>query len=94
MMMMQNCYTREGWGVPNKNGSLFITGGGAYNNFLISRMQHHLPKMELIIPAAEILEFKEALIFGLLACILFRGRPLRLIASFTMPTFSTLIQVF
>jgi anhydro-N-acetylmuramic acid kinase len=59
--------------LPNKNGNLFITGGGAYNDFLIERIQHHLPKMKIIIPGAKILEFKEALIFGLLGVLKLRG---------------------
>jgi anhydro-N-acetylmuramic acid kinase len=59
--------------LPNKNGSLFITGGGAYNDFLIERIQYHLPKMKLIIPSAKILEFKEALIFALLGVLKLRG---------------------
>jgi anhydro-N-acetylmuramic acid kinase len=59
--------------LPNKNGSLFITGGGAYNDFLIERIQHHVPRMKLIIPSAKILEFKEALIFALLGVLKLRG---------------------
>lgn len=59
--------------LPNKNESLFITGGGAYNDFLIERIQYHLPKMKIIIPGAKILEFKEALIFGLLGVLKLRG---------------------
>ena len=52
--------------LPSKNGKLLVTGGGAYNTFLMERMQFHLPTMKIIIPDAEILEFKEALIFALL----------------------------
>lgn len=59
--------------LPNKNERLFITGGGAYNDFLIERIQYHLPKMKIIIPGAKILEFKEALIFGLLGVLKLRG---------------------
>jgi anhydro-N-acetylmuramic acid kinase len=56
----------------DKRGSLFITGGGAYNDFLIERMQFYLPEMKLIIPESKILEFKEALIFGLLGVLKLR----------------------
>lgn len=59
--------------LPNKNGSLFITGGGAYNDFLIERIHYHLPEMKIIIPSAKILEFKEALIFSLLGVLKLRG---------------------
>lgn len=58
--------------LPIKNGKLLVTGGGAYNTFLLERMQFHLPTMELIIPDAEILEFKEALIFALLGVLKLR----------------------
>ena len=56
----------------DKNKTLFITGGGAYNEFLIERIQSHLPEMKIIIPSAEILEFKEALIFALLGVLKLR----------------------
>jgi len=44
---------------------LLITGGGVYNSFLIKRIKH-FSKVEVVIPNNEIVEFKEALIFGLL----------------------------
>ena len=59
--------------LPNKHGKLLITGGGAYNDFLIERMQFHLPKIEIIIPDNKTLEFKEALIFGLLGVLKLRN---------------------
>ena len=52
---------------------LFITGGGAYNDFLIELIQFYLPEMKIIIPEAKILEFKEALIFALLGVLKLRG---------------------
>ena len=42
-----------------------ITGGGAYNDYLIQNIKD-LTKAEIIIPNKEIIEFKEALIFGFL----------------------------
>jgi len=59
--------------LPEKNGRLLITGGGAYNEFLIERVQHHLPEMQIVIPGSQILEFKEALIFALLGVLKLRG---------------------
>ncbi len=59
--------------LPKKSGSLFITGGGAYNTFLIERIQFHLPEMKIIIPEKKILEFKEALIFALLGVLKLRN---------------------
>lgn len=58
--------------LPNKKGRVLITGGGAYNDFIIDRIQSNLPEMEIIIPSAKILEFKEALIFALLGVLKLR----------------------
>jgi hypothetical protein len=45
--------------LPRKKGTLFITGGGAYNDFLIERIQFHFDK--IIIPENTILEFSVSL---------------------------------
>jgi anhydro-N-acetylmuramic acid kinase len=58
--------------LPNKTGKILITGGGAYNDFLIERMQFHLPNIKIIIPDNKTLEFKEALIFALLGVLKLR----------------------
>jgi anhydro-N-acetylmuramic acid kinase len=42
-----------------------ITGGGAYNDYLIQNIID-LTESEIIIPSSEIIEYKEALIFGFL----------------------------
>ncbi len=59
--------------LPDKSGIMMISGGGAYNTFLIDKIRHYLPEMELKIPDAKILEFKEALIFGLLGVLRLRN---------------------
>jgi anhydro-N-acetylmuramic acid kinase len=59
--------------LDKKEGKIFVTGGGAYNDFLTERLQFHLPKIKIIIPESKILEFKEALIFGLLGVLKLRG---------------------
>lgn len=59
--------------LPIKSGKLFTTGGGAYNDFLIERMQFHLPNIKIIIPDNKTLEFKEALIFALLGVLKLRN---------------------
>ena len=48
-----------------KDATLFITGGGVYNLFLIERLKQ-LSTVEIIIPSNEIVEYKEALIFAFL----------------------------
>ncbi|WP_298151699.1 anhydro-N-acetylmuramic acid kinase [Flavobacterium sp.] len=59
--------------LPGQSGKMLVTGGGAYNDFLIGRIKHHLPKMEIVIPDSKILEYKEALIFGLLGVLKLRN---------------------
>jgi anhydro-N-acetylmuramic acid kinase len=48
-----------------KPGSCLITGGGAYNGALIDAIKRH-STCEIEIPSNEIIEFKEAIVFGLL----------------------------
>lgn len=45
---------------------IFISGGGAKNNFLIDRMQYYIPEIKTVIPNNLIIDFKEALIFAFL----------------------------
>lgn len=59
--------------LTTKKGSLYITGGGAYNVFLIERIQFHLPIFEIIVPDKKTIEFKEALIFALLGVLRLRN---------------------
>jgi anhydro-N-acetylmuramic acid kinase len=43
--------------------NMLITGGGAFNSFLVNRLRS-LTKQELILPPSNLIEFKEALIFA------------------------------
>lgn len=49
----------------NAKETVLVTGGGAYNIYLIERIKLHL-KQIIVIPENEIIEYKEALIFALL----------------------------
>lgn len=53
---------------------LFITGGGAFNSFLIKRLQENLEQInfEIIIPAEDVVKYKEALIMALLGALRWR----------------------
>ncbi len=68
--------------LPQEKATIFITGGGAYNDFLIEAIQSYLPNIEIIIPENKILEYKEALIFGLLGVLKLREE-INVLASVT-----------
>jgi len=52
--------------------SVLITGGGVYNQYLISRLKS-LAEVVIVIPSSELIEYKEALIFGLLGVLKLRN---------------------
>lgn len=68
--------------LPKKTGRLLATGGGAYNDFLMERMQFHLPEMTFEIPDDKTIQYKEALIFGLLGVLKLRNE-INVLASVT-----------
>ena len=53
------------------NATVLVTGGGVYNSYLISRLKTHT-KQTILIPKNEVVEYKEALIFGLLGILKIR----------------------
>jgi len=55
-----------------EGSTVLVTGGGAYNNYLMSRIRQ-CGKFNVIIPSTELIEFKEALIFGLLGVLKLRN---------------------
>lgn len=59
--------------LKNKSkGKMLITGGGAYNAFLIECIKKHTAH-EIIIPDKNTIEYKEALIFAFLGVLRIRG---------------------
>lgn len=48
-----------------KDNKVLVTGGGAYNTFLIDLIKKH-SECKIIIPSNEVIEFKEALLFAFL----------------------------
>ena len=46
-------------GQQTSHRSIFITGGGALNSYLISRMMHYSPDIEFILPSKQVIEYKE-----------------------------------
>jgi anhydro-N-acetylmuramic acid kinase len=56
----------------NYGKQVLLTGGGAFNIFLINRLKFY-SSAELVIPVPLLINFKEALIFALLGVLRFRG---------------------
>jgi anhydro-N-acetylmuramic acid kinase len=52
--------------------SVLVTGGGAFNSFLISSIKDKT-NCEIIIPGTDIVNFKEAIIFAFLSVLKLRG---------------------
>jgi anhydro-N-acetylmuramic acid kinase len=62
-------------GLPNAR--MLVTGGGAFNRFLVERLRYYLEPMrvEVDIPAPVLVNFKEALIMALLGVLRWRDEP-------------------
>lgn len=57
---------------PTFNLKLLVTGGGAFNNFLIERLSYILEHVEIVVPEKNIVEYKEALIMALIGVLRWR----------------------
>lgn len=56
----------------NKN-QLLVTGGGAFNKFLIEQINYYNPTLSVTIPSINLIQFKEALIFAFLGVLRWRN---------------------
>lgn len=52
---------------------MLITGGGAYNKFLVEQINSYNPSLNITVPDSRLISFKEALIFGFLGVLRWRG---------------------
>ena len=60
--------------LKSHNSKLFISGGGAFNNFLIERLSEELSSIgiEVVVPEENLIKYKEALIMGLIGLLRWR----------------------
>ncbi|MEP3838035.1 MAG: anhydro-N-acetylmuramic acid kinase [Algibacter sp.] len=58
--------------VLQKDSKVLVTGGGAYNSYIISKIKSN-KRVDIIIPTPELVEFKEALIFAFLGILKLRN---------------------
>ena len=57
-----------------EGSTILVTGGGAYNTFLLERVRF-FKELNIVIPEPTLVEFKEALIFALLGVLKLEGLP-------------------
>lgn len=55
-------------------GTLLVTGGGAWNGYLLELLSEYRPEMHVTVPDALIVNYKEALIFALLGYLRLQGK--------------------
>lgn len=81
--MLRTFYEHAAWQVArvvseaatNKHTpQMLVTGGGAYNKFLMERMAALCP-CKIVVPDGQIIEYKEALIFALLGTLYMADEP-------------------
>ena len=58
----------------HENPGMLVSGGGAWNAFLMERIRHHA-RITVEIPDAMTINYKEALIFAFLGVLRYRGEP-------------------
>jgi anhydro-N-acetylmuramic acid kinase len=59
-------YTKE-------NTKILLSGGGAFNAYMVESMRSYAPNWQIEVPEASIVMFKEAIIFGFLGVLRWRG---------------------
>ena len=69
LVVLNSLYIQPGW-----NRKLLVTGGGAHNTFLIGQMRKALysQQVEVIVPDKELVDFKEAMVMGLIGLLRWR----------------------
>jgi anhydro-N-acetylmuramic acid kinase len=74
--LVEHIAMRVGEKIRNAPGQeTLVTGGGAFNWFLLERIQAHAPDQKLTLPEDEIIEFKEAIVFAFLGLLRWKGIP-------------------
>lgn len=52
--------------LKKENSKLLVTGGGAFNQYLINRLKFYAPNTTVVLGSKELINFKEAVIFAFL----------------------------
>jgi anhydro-N-acetylmuramic acid kinase len=69
-----NCQLSNNYKLQTTNHRLLVTGGGAFNSFLIHRLAEKLKelKIEVILPDEKLIQYKEALIMAFIGVLRWR----------------------
>ncbi len=70
----QQIIEREGL-QPSSDDQLLVTGGGGWNEFLCEQIKHAVQPLDVVIPAGDIINFKEAALIALAGLFRWYGRP-------------------
>lgn len=60
-------------GPKHSRSQMLVTGGGAFNKYLIEQINYFNPTLNVTIPSIHLIQFKEALIFGFLGVLRWRN---------------------
>lgn len=60
--------------IQKEKARVLVTGGGAYNTFLMDQIRSYCLNAQIIVPEPKLVEFKEALIFGYLGYLKIQGK--------------------
>lgn len=55
-------------------GKVLLTGGGAFNTFLVKKLESELGMQQVVVPPGEIVKYKEALVFAFLGVLRHEGK--------------------
>jgi len=71
---MQVGYSCTGFGANGQGANMLVTGGGAFNGFVLQRLQHQLAALniQVVVPTADLVNYKEALIMALIGVLRWR----------------------
>jgi anhydro-N-acetylmuramic acid kinase len=68
---------------------LFVTGGGAHNDFLMDRIKTLIAPVKLVIPEAEVIDYKEAILIALCGLLRIVKQP-NILSSVTGAAYETI----
>jgi anhydro-N-acetylmuramic acid kinase len=67
--------TQARYCLGNRKGRILVTGGGAYNDYLVERIRCHVDPSEVVVPEKQIIDYKEAVLMALCGLLRILGIP-------------------